>query len=281
MYIDHIRTFLEVAGIGSFQGAAEKLHVTQSTVSTRIKALEEKLNRPLFHRKRNGVEMTSGGQRFHPHALTVVQAWTRAKQDVALSETYSSIIQLGVQLNHWNHLAVPWLNWMEQNLPDTATQVTAEYSDSLMRRVRDGVLELAVVYHPQHAHNIIIEELLSESLILVSTTSRKIEDRQVPGYFFIDWGEYFRARHSAAFPNVPNHRMSVGLASIGLEHILEWGGSGYFVESMVKDLLKQGRLHRVTDAPVFEHPLYLVYQAEPLDRDLLRLAIEGLKAALV
>ena len=34
--------------------------------------LEEQLNRPLFIRKRNGVELTSGGQRLHPHALTVV-----------------------------------------------------------------------------------------------------------------------------------------------------------------------------------------------------------------
>lgn len=278
MYIDHIRTFLEVANTGSFQGAAEKLHVTQSTVSTRIKALETQLNRPLFNRKRNGTELTSGGQRFYPHALTVVQAWTRARQDVALPESYSSIVNLGIQLNHWDHLAAPWLMWMEQHLPDSATQVVAEYSDALMRQVRDGVLELAVVYQPQHSQGIVIEHLVSESLVLVSTEPREISTGQTPGYIFVDWGEHFRDMHSAAFPDAPTHRLSVGLGAIGLEHILKRGGSGYFIESMVNDLLAQEQLHRVKNAPLFERPLYLIYQAEPLDKDLLLLAIEGLKA---
>ena len=42
MNIEHIRTFLEIATTGNFNVAADHLNVTQSTVSARIKALEER-----------------------------------------------------------------------------------------------------------------------------------------------------------------------------------------------------------------------------------------------
>ena len=48
--IEHMRTFLEVAATANFNRAAERLHVSQSTVSARVKALEEQLDRKLFVR---------------------------------------------------------------------------------------------------------------------------------------------------------------------------------------------------------------------------------------
>ena len=59
MNLDHVRTFLEVAACGNFNRAAETLNVTQSTVSARIKALEERFGHPLFQRGRAGAELTA------------------------------------------------------------------------------------------------------------------------------------------------------------------------------------------------------------------------------
>jgi DNA-binding transcriptional LysR family regulator len=44
------RTFLAVVAAGNFISAAERLHVTQSTVSTRIRSLEDQLGCTLFVR---------------------------------------------------------------------------------------------------------------------------------------------------------------------------------------------------------------------------------------
>ena len=73
--------------------------------------------------------------------------------------------------------------------------------------------------------------------------------------------------------------VSVGLGAIGLRHILDNGGSGYFLESTVRPLLEQGRLHRVGGAASFRRPAYLVYPTSPADPDLLELAVGGLRAA--
>lgn len=280
MNIEHMRAFLEVSATGSFQLAAEKLNVTQSTISARIKSLEDRLNRQLFLRRRNGAELTAGGHHFHRHALTAVRSWDRARQEISLPEDLKAIVNLGVQLNHWDRIAAPWLNWMDVNAPDIATHILSEYSEPLMHRLRDGLLDLAILYDPQQRPELVIEPFLTESLVLVSTSQRVVEPYRVKGYVFVDWGDSFKAQHSLAYPEAPAPKLSVGIGSVGLSHILQNGGSGYFIEETVMPLIAEGRLTRVKDAPVFKRPTYLVYQDSPSDQELLTTAINGLKSIL-
>ena len=57
------RTFLSVVSAGNFSSAAERLHVSQSTVSTRINTLEEQLRCRLFVRNKAGTTLTVHGHR--------------------------------------------------------------------------------------------------------------------------------------------------------------------------------------------------------------------------
>ncbi len=273
-----MRAFLEVSATGSFQLAADKLHVTQSTISARIKALENRLNRPLFIRRRKGAELTAAGHHFHRHALTAVRAWERARQEIALPDDLKAIVNLGIQLNHWDRIAEPWLSWMQTHAPDVATHVVSEYSEPLMHRLRDGLLDLAILYDPQQRPELVIEPFLTENLILISSTPRDIKTGRVSGYIFVDWGDSFRAQHSLAFPEAPAPKLSVGLGAVGLEHILKAEGSGYFLEETVAPLIAEGRIHRVSGAPKFKRPTYLVYQETPIDINLINTAINGLKS---
>ena len=62
------RTFLAVVATGSFVGAAQRLHVTQSTVSVRIQRLEQSLGAELFVRNKGGAVLTPAGRQFQRHA---------------------------------------------------------------------------------------------------------------------------------------------------------------------------------------------------------------------
>ena len=161
-----------------------------------------------------------------------------------------------------------------------ATHVLSDYSDTLMQRLRDGLLDLAILYDPQQRTELVIEPYLTEKLILVSTTPREVTSGRIDGYVFVDWGDSFRTQHALAFPNVSTPKLSVGLGSVGLDHILKNGGSGYFIEENVKPLIKEGRLYRVKKAPVFKRPTYLVYQDSPNDQKTLETAIMGLRSFL-
>ncbi|TIU75718.1 MAG: LysR family transcriptional regulator, partial [Mesorhizobium sp.] len=54
MDTENLRSFLEVAAHGSFTVAAHRLNLAQSTVSARIRGLEEQLGRKLFVRDSDG-----------------------------------------------------------------------------------------------------------------------------------------------------------------------------------------------------------------------------------
>lgn len=73
MDIELARTFLAVVETGSFVGAADRVHVTQSTVSMRIRSLEEQLGKPLFERGKTGASLTPAGVQFQRHALALVR----------------------------------------------------------------------------------------------------------------------------------------------------------------------------------------------------------------
>ena len=79
------RTFLMVAETGSFIDAARKMNITQSTVSARIKVLEELFGRPLFERSKSGAALTGAGEQFQKHALALVRVWQHAQLEVGFS----------------------------------------------------------------------------------------------------------------------------------------------------------------------------------------------------
>lgn len=60
---DDLKLFLEVARSGSISGAAKQLDVQHSTVSRRLRKLEEKLGARLFERKNSGFELTPAGEK--------------------------------------------------------------------------------------------------------------------------------------------------------------------------------------------------------------------------
>jgi DNA-binding transcriptional LysR family regulator len=277
MNIENVRTFLEIAATGNFHRAAESLNVTQSTVSARIKALEERLDRPLFTRGRNGVELTAAGRSFQRHAATIVRAWQQGRQQVDLPEGYRAVFGLGAQVSLWERLIARWIPWMRAKAAEVALHLETDYSESLMRQLSDGLLDVAVMYVPRAAPGLIADKLLEERLVLVSTSPRKLVAGWFEDYVYVDWGHEFRTGHGKAFPAMETAAVSVGLGAMGLQYILDNGGSGYFPLRVVRPLLAEKRLFRVAKAPTFRRPAYVVYPAAPADPGLLRTALRGLR----
>ena len=278
MKIEHILTFLEIADTGSFVRAAANLDVTQSTISARVKTMEEGFGRPLFTRSHAGVELTDAGIRLRRYALGMRQLWQQANQAITLPEGFESVFGLGLQVSLWERLILSWLPWMREQAPTVAIRVEADYSPSLMRQVADGLLDVAVMYQPRQTVGLIIEALLEETLVLVASEPRDVSNDWIDDYVFVDWGDVFRAQHSEYFPAAAaTPAVSVGLGALGLSYILHSGGSGYFPLRIVQPYIDQQRLYRVSGAPTTQRPAYVVYAAQPKDKETLDLALTGLQ----
>ena len=90
-----LRTFIAVADCGGFRRAAERLNLTQSTVSQQIKRLELEVNRPLLQRTTRSVALTDDGEMLLGDARRLLQLEEAARHRLA-GPRLSGLVRLGV-----------------------------------------------------------------------------------------------------------------------------------------------------------------------------------------
>lgn len=272
MDIDLARTFLAVVETGSFVEAANRVFVTQSTVSMRIKTLEGQLGKALFERDRSGATLTAAGTQFHKHALAMVRIWEQARLELSLPAGYQGAMTVGAQYSLWDGFLLTWLSRMRFRAPDIAFRTQLGTSSVLMQHLVEGTIDLGVMYTPESRPGLQVQPLFEEELIMVSTDP---EPPARPGkrYMFIDWGPEFQAAHSLSYPDISTPGLYMELGSLSLRYLIDAGASGYVPRRLVDPHLRDGTLTTVPDAPVFHYPAYAVFPSES-DSETLRLGIE-------
>lgn len=269
------RTFLTVVASGNFISAAERLHLTQSTVSARIQALEDQLGCKLFIRNKAGTRLTPAGRQFEKHASTLVRTVEQARHDVGIPRGFRAALTVGGRFGLWEQFLLRWLPLMRDRAPDVSVRAEIGFEADLMQGLVEGRLDIAVMYTPQSRPGLKVEPLLKERLVLVSTDPA---GRPEPGtdYVYIDWGPEFYAKHSASFPDFVGPALTANIGWLGLQHILENGGSGYFPVRLVRRYLEEGQLTRQPEAPDFTMPAYIVYPVDS-DPDVFDIALSAMR----
>ncbi len=275
MDVNLARTFLEIVATGSFMRAAERLHVTQTTVSARVRTLEQLLARTLFVRNKAGASLSPAGELFMPHASALVQVWERARQQVAVPAGHRAVLAVGCEISLWEPLLLHWLLWMRSAAAHLALRTEVGLSQDLLDKVVAGALDMAIVYAPQQRPGLRIELLIEEKLVMVTTSKRRKLPRPAD-YVYVDWGPEFAAQHALAFPELSNAAVTAGLGPLGREYLLATGGAGYFRLDVVQRHLDTGQLYRVPEAPEFLYPAYAVY-AVGADPKIVNPALAGLR----
>lgn len=255
------RTFLTVVAAGNFVSAAERLHVSQSTVSTRIHALENYLGCTLFVRNKAGTTLTAAGRQFQRHAATLVRTVEQARHDVGIPKGFSGTLAIGGRIGLWEEFLLRWLPMMRDDRPTLAIRIESGLEPEIMRGLVEGRIDIGVLYTPQSRPGLKVEKLFDEQLIMVSTDPRAPPEPQ-QDYVYIEWGPEFYARHSVSFPNFGGAALAANIGWLGLRHVLNNGGSGYFPRRIVQPHLDAGVLHVITGAPSFSLPAYAIYPAD-------------------
>lgn len=278
MDIDLARTYLAIVETGSFVEAAQRINVTQSTVSTRVKNLENLIGKPLFERSKAGAELTPAGHQFHKHALAFVRIWEQAKLEVGLAQEHHTHLAVGAQISLWDGFLLQWVAWMREAHPTIALSSMMGHSTLLMERLCEGSLDMAVMYRPAQRPGLIIEHILDEELVMVSSDP-EVTTKPGENYAFVNWGPEFQADHAMAFPAMSHPGLYLDLGSLGINHLLDKKASGYFPARVIKPYLESGELHLVQRTPRFVYPAYVVYPEEG-DEQMYTSVLEGLRNLL-
>ncbi|MGE5155592.1 MAG: LysR family transcriptional regulator [Bdellovibrio bacteriovorus] len=274
MDIDQARTFLAIAAHGSFLEAANRLHVTQSTVSARIRNLESDLGARLFVRNRGGASLTPAGQRFLKHAKTLVLTVEQARHDLGLPSRYRASLRVGARIALWDGFLPRWVGWLRRTAPDVSLRSEIGFEEDLMERMIEGTLDIALMYTPTQAPELIVEPLFDETLVMVSSSP----DTRWPDedYIYVEWGPGFYARHREGYPDLERPPQVVNIGWLAVQLILANGGACYLPLRLARPLIQAGRLFQVTEAPELPLPAYMVFPRRT-ESEVLRLAVEGLR----
>lgn len=143
---DALRLFVTVAESGSFTEAAVRLSYTQSAVSRRIAALEQRAGGPLFDRLPRGVRLNPAGRTLHRHALEVLDRLARAERELAVLQAgLGGLLHVGAFATANISLMPGALRALRDARPEVEVVAAEGPTDTLMRRLSDGALDLAVV----------------------------------------------------------------------------------------------------------------------------------------
>jgi LysR family transcriptional regulator, flagellar master operon regulator len=266
------RTFLTVVEAGNFINAAERLHVSQSTVSTRIHTLENLLGCVMFVRNKAGTTLTPAGRQFQRHATALVRTVAQARHDIGLPEGFSGTLVIGGRIGLWEEFLLHWLPLMQKATPTISIRAESSLEPEIMQGLIEGRIDIGVMYTPQSRPGLKVEQLFDERLVMVSTSAKNAPEPQA-GYVYVDWGPEFYARHSAYFPNFGGPSLTANIGWLGLQHLMKSGGSGYFPLRIVLPHIAAKRLHLVAGAPEFSMPAYVVYPVDS-EREVIASAID-------
>lgn len=177
MRLEQLQAFLAIAETGSFQGAARKCGVTQSTISRQIQALEADLGLELFHRT-SQAKLTLAGERLLPRARKINQEWHSAAQEIAdlVSGKQPELCVAAIHSLCAYYLP-PVLQRFCRDFPEVQLRVTSLGSDRALKVLKDGLVDLAIVMNNRFlttGREMVVETLYEEPIEVLTSANHPL-----------------------------------------------------------------------------------------------------------
>ncbi len=276
---EQIRTVLAVERYGSFTLAADMLHVTQSTVTARIRHLERELGVAIWERTTRRLVLTSEGKKLMALFERMDNLFERMR-GVADSSGFARHVVFGSVHSQWSSGILPLLRaWAEQQ-PSVTWRLITGHSRELIEWVRDGSLDAAITYFPAHEHGLLSELLAEQPLRLLGASILGLPDGsplttdQVKQHrlAYVEWGapftEWYRQEFDGWIPAI-----QVDQAPLLVQLLTNGGYLGFMPAALARTALNQGVLSEVpylSETPLPARSVHLISSERALARPMVR-----------
>jgi DNA-binding transcriptional LysR family regulator len=233
MYFPGIEVFLAIVKTENLSKAAEFLHLSQATVSYRLKTLEQEMGGLLVERRKGAskISLTPKGESF----FYIAERWDALWRETQILQTSDSQLTLAISAaESISHFVLPPLYRMlnQHNPPirlQIRTQHTQEAFDSIERREMDVAFVVREIVSP----SVTIKPFFAEEMVLLRLA---VAGRQAGGTVemgelaaehevFINWNREFQFRHDQWWdPLCPSrvHLDTAGLIATFLKDARQW-----------------------------------------------------------
>ena len=258
MQIDLIDTFLDLIETRSFHRTAERLQITQSTVSSRVQALEAAVGARLFVRSRAGTDLSTEGLKFEVHARTLRHVWAEAQRAVLPSGTAAVLLRIGIQHDLATGNIGDWVSNFRRALTDCAFYVEPDYSAQMCKDLDRGALDFAVLYSPQALPDLHIESVGEVHYRLISSDGARRAGLTAHRYIRGAYSAAFDETHGQVMPDHTTTFLASGSNAAVAGLLGSMGGSGFVLEATAQKMIASGGFQAVEDVGPISQPIYAV-----------------------
>ncbi|WP_155285826.1 LysR family transcriptional regulator [Lacticaseibacillus zhaodongensis] len=148
-----LKYFLAIDAAGSISRAAERLHITQPTLSRQLKGLEDELGAPLFTRSNHGLILTQAGLYLKTRAQEILTLSEQTEQTFIdrRRELFSGNINIGAVEADSSHTLAKELGAFTTEYPAVTFNLFTGTSDDLFDRLDKGLIDLGLLLEPVNA----------------------------------------------------------------------------------------------------------------------------------
>lgn len=171
-----LESFYWVSQLRSFNAAADKLNVSQPTVSYRIRELEEQLGVSLFVRQKRQLVLTSEGEALKHYAEAMIAIARDIESNIKTRNTRLPTLRVGV-IDSFAAVCLPaLLDELDNRFSGTRIAAMVDTSHKLADQLSEGLMDIAVLSTPPSHDNVALELLGHQSVGWIA--SRKLSFSQ-------------------------------------------------------------------------------------------------------
>lgn len=256
MQIELIDTFLDLIETRSFHRSAERLGVTQSTVSARVQALEAALGARLFTRSRAGTDLTTEGLRFEASARLLRQEWTEALRAVAPQGEAALTLRLSLQ----NDLVPGHIGALVADFraafPQTALYIEPDYSTQICADLVTGAQDFGLLFTPKPHPDLHFTSVGEIAYRLVSSHAATRAEIDPARYISANFSPAFARAHRQILPELTGTPLSAGQSGTIAALLQSIGGTGFVLAETAARLIASGQFTAVADVDPMIQPVY-------------------------
>jgi DNA-binding transcriptional LysR family regulator len=230
--LDLLRTFAAVVDAGGFTRAAERVHLTQSTVSQQIKKLEANIGHTLLLRDKStgGIQTTEEGEILLSYARRLL-ATAEEAMDVMRKPAAPKTVRLGVPEDFAGRRLIDLLSGFSAASPHIRLDTVSGWSVELRRLLDTGEIDLALIKREPGDGACLAS--WKEKLVWVESTRRPVRDEPLPLAVF-PVGCIYRER-AIRFIERSGRRWRIAYTSQGLMGVQAAVASGLGISLLPSD----------------------------------------------
>ncbi|WP_343559613.1 LysR family transcriptional regulator [Kiloniella sp. b19] len=271
-------TFLDILETRNFNRTADRLNITQSTVSARVRMLEDDLGARLFERGRGGAEPTPAGRRFEAHCRSLLNTWGQAVKDASVGNSFTESLKISAQPSLIRSVILEWSKKLRTAMPSVSMHFELDYSMQVMRDISSGTADIGIIFSPQYLSDMTIESIGKEHFVMVSNTISKLSDVRMEHYFKIGYTPSFEKKHDELLPHLTRTQLSAGNDDLAMEFLNLYGGTTYVPLHVGNRLTRDDTTYRLVEgAPIISQDVFAVVHFRKRHSPTVKKAISTLK----